>query len=89
MHGLRKMLARFVLLVAALTVIPVALAPSAPDRSPYVSALADLTVGSALAQTTCTYTVCNRGGTKCNPVTRLQSCVLVHGKNGSCTNVAC
>jgi hypothetical protein len=89
MRGLRKMLARFVLLVAALTVIPMVLAPSAPDRSPYVSALADLTVGPALAQAACSFTVCNRGGTKCNAVTRLQSCVLVHGKNGSCTNVAC
>lgn len=81
-----RMALRFMAIVAALTLIAAIFAPSRPDSSPYVSAFADLTVGSALAQTTCHKRVCNRGGTKCNKVTRLQNCVL---GVGTCTNVDC
>lgn len=79
---------RFILLIAALTLIPAALAPSAPDSSPYMSALSDLTVGSALAAPRlpgCNERWCGTTGTTCT-VARVMKCKV---KGGVCQDADC
>jgi hypothetical protein len=72
-----KIVLRFLLVMGVLVVLSVVLAPPMSQRSPYLSGLADLTAGSALAAK-CGNRVCPLHPRKpCNPVdpSRMQDCV--------------
>ncbi len=59
--------ARFLMIVAVLTVIAGVIAPAGQSQSPYVSALSDLTVGSAViaAKPGCNNAACGTDGRRC------------------------
>lgn len=63
MKRLRRLVIGLVMVVVAVNLLPILLAPAAPGHGPYVSALASLSVVSeAAAQTTCNNKQCVIGG---------------------------
>jgi len=60
-----KFAVRFVIIVAVALSIPALLAPSAPQSSPYLSALSTLAVSQTLAAGTCNNKACV-GGSRFN-----------------------
>lgn len=60
-----RYLVRFVVIVALLATLPLLAGPSNPKNSPYLSALADLPAGPALAATHCSDRSCAGFGGPC------------------------
>ncbi len=60
-----RYLVRFVVIVALLATLPLLAGPSNPKNSPYLSALADLPAGPALAATHCADRSCAGFGGPC------------------------
>jgi len=70
-----KLALRFLAIVAVVALIPATLGPSSSRNSPYLSALSDLTAGSALAAPPgCAQMACNAP----------DNCVSAHNKPTKC-----
>jgi hypothetical protein len=81
---------RFMAIMAALLVVTVIFAPSSPKSSPYISALGDLTAGSALAAPKpqpCNNMTCGPGGINCRDFGTNVHCTVK--ANGTCRSSTC
>jgi hypothetical protein len=78
---------RFLAVLAAIGVISVILAPSAPEHSPYASALTDLAGTSAMAAPpACKHTACNSTNTGCLTKQKGLTCKLT---GNDCETIDC
>ena len=83
-----KFAVRFLVAVAVLGALSSVFAPTGSSRSPYLSALSEITGGSALVAASCSNSVCAHLKNRCNPVdpSRLQNCSKA---GGTCVDSMC
>jgi len=84
---IRRITARILFIVAFLATVQIVIGVSSPARSPYLSALSDMAVQSALAAPGCNNKTCEKDPRK-GP-----TCFKATGSNcsvsGGCTSTAC